>query len=65
MTFFTPRFGAALNLAAEAHAGQMRKGANSPYIHHPVAVSALVIEHGGTEDQAIACLLYTSPSPRD
>ena len=58
MTHFSPRYGAALTLAAEAHAGQVRKGANSPYIHHPVAVSALVIEHGGTEDQAIAGLLH-------
>ena len=58
MTSLTARYGAALSLAAEAHAGQTRKGTTIPYIYHPVAVSALVIEHGGTEDQAIAGLLH-------
>ena len=55
---FTNRYGAALALATDAHAGQFRKGTNIPYIYHPVAVSALVIEHGGNEDQAIAGLLH-------
>jgi (p)ppGpp synthase/HD superfamily hydrolase len=55
---FTARYGEALTYAAGAHDGQLRKGTSIPYIHHPVAVSALVIEHGGTEDQAIAGLLH-------
>jgi (p)ppGpp synthase/HD superfamily hydrolase len=55
---FTPRYGEALILASEAHEGQVRKGTAIPYIFHPVAVSALVIEHGGDEAQAIAGLLH-------
>ena len=55
---FTSRYGEALSYATAAHDGQLRKGTSIAYIHHPVAVSALVIEHGGTEDQAIAGLLH-------
>jgi hypothetical protein len=39
-------------------AGQVRKGTDIPYISHPIAVSSLVIEHGGDEDHAIAGLLH-------
>ena len=42
----------------ELHRNQTRKGATIPYISHLMAVSALVVEHGGTEDQAIAALLH-------
>lgn len=48
----------ALAYAARAHAGQNRKGTPLPYITHPVAVSALVLEHGGDEEQAAAALLH-------
>jgi len=58
MATFTARYGEALSLASRAHQGQVRKGTAIPYIYHPVAVSALVIEHGGDEDQAIAGLLH-------
>lgn len=60
----TDRFNRALQLAIEAHAGQVRKGAENaaglalPYITHPVAVAALVQRYGGTEDQVIAALLH-------
>ncbi|MBN8728455.1 MAG: HD domain-containing protein [Xanthomonadales bacterium] len=49
---------AALALAAEAHRGQVRKGTRIPYIAHPMAVAALVLEFGGSGDQAIAALLH-------
>jgi len=58
------KFNDALELAIEAHAGQIRKGTENnvgiavPYIIHPVAVAALVIRYGGNEDQAIAALLH-------
>lgn len=52
------RLANALAMAAEAHRGQFRKGTGIPYISHPMAVASLVIEHGGTEDQAIAGLLH-------
>jgi (p)ppGpp synthase/HD superfamily hydrolase len=52
------RYAEAVAYAADAHAGQVRKGTSIPYISHPLAVSALVLEHGGDEDQAIAALLH-------
>ncbi|WP_373503240.1 HD domain-containing protein [Aestuariivirga sp.] len=48
----------AVTYAAKAHAGQVRKGTDIPYISHPIAVSALVIENGGSEIQATAALLH-------
>lgn len=52
------RFDRALVYATQVHAGQLRKGAEIPYIAHLLAVAALVLEHGGDEDQAIAALLH-------
>jgi GTP pyrophosphokinase len=52
------RFGAAFRYAMELHGEQLRKGTPVPYISHLMAVAALVIEHGGDEDQAIAALLH-------
>ena len=48
----------ALVYATKIHAGQMRKGGDIPYVSHLLAVSALVIEDGGSEDGAIAALLH-------
>ena len=50
----------ALGWAAELHSSQTRKGKPVPYIAHLIAVSGLVWEDGGTEDQAIAGLLHDS-----
>lgn len=55
------RFDEALAYAAELHAGQVRKGTSIPYISHPIAVCALVLEDGGDEDEAIAALLHDGP----
>lgn len=52
------RFDRALDIACELHRFQWRKGSNTPYVGHLLAVAALVLEHGGTEDQAIAALLH-------
>ena len=54
----TPRYGEALAWADDLHRDQRRKGKPVPYISHLIAVSALVWEDGGTEDQAIAALLH-------
>ena len=62
----SPRFEAALVMATQLHAGQMRKGTEEqkrngteiPYVSHLLGVSSLVLEHGGSEDQAIAALLH-------
>jgi len=52
------RFFEALTYAASLHNRQLRKGAGTPYVAHLMAVSALVLEHGGSEDEAIAALLH-------
>ncbi len=52
------RFDDALLLASSHHREQLRKGSKVPYMTHLMSVSALVMEHGGTEDQAIAALLH-------
>lgn len=48
----------AFTLAYEWHTGHVRKKTTIPYISHLMAVSALVLEHGGTEKQAEAALLH-------
>ncbi len=52
------RFDDALLFAARHHREQLRKGSQVPYMSHLMSVSALVLEHGGTEGQAIAALLH-------
>jgi (p)ppGpp synthase/HD superfamily hydrolase len=52
------RFEEALVLAARLHARQKRKDKDLPYISHLLAVTALVLEDGGDEDEAIAALLH-------
>lgn len=56
--FLTERFEEALVLAAQFHARQLRKGTTIPYIAHLLAVTSLVLENGGNEDEAIAALLH-------
>jgi (p)ppGpp synthase/HD superfamily hydrolase len=55
---FTNRFDTAFSYARRLHHAQTRKGTTIPYISHLMSVAALVIEHGGNEDQAIAALLH-------
>jgi hypothetical protein len=52
------RFAEAVAYAATAHGDQVRKGTDLPYVSHLLAVAALVLEHGGTEPQAVAALLH-------
>lgn len=54
----THRFIEALQVAASLHEKQIRKGSDTPYVAHLLAVTALVLENGGDEDQAIAALLH-------
>ena len=51
-------FEQAFAYANTIHAAQRRKGTDAPYISHLLGVASLVIEHGGSEDQAIAALLH-------
>lgn len=48
----------AVAYAADAHNGQVRKGSDTPYLAHPLAVASLVMEFGGDEELAIAGLLH-------
>ena len=52
------RFERALLFASRLHADQLRKGSGIPYVAHLLSVAGLVLEHGGTEDEAIAALLH-------
>jgi (p)ppGpp synthase/HD superfamily hydrolase len=54
----TGRFQEALLYASQLHSMQTRKGTSVPYISHLLGVTALVLEDGGDEDQAIAALLH-------
>lgn len=47
--------------AVELHRHQARKGTSIPYLTHVLAVCSLVLEDGGTEDEAIAALLHDGP----
>ena len=51
----------ALQAAAVMHAAQRRKGdGRVPYLAHLMAVSSIVLDYGGSEDEAIAALLHDS-----
>lgn len=54
----TDRFATALSYAFELHREQKRKGTEIPYIGHLLEVAGIVIDYGGTEDEAIAALLH-------
>ena len=48
----------AIEVAAEAHQGQYRKGTSTPYITHPYAVGLILMEAGCTESVIIAGILH-------
>ena len=58
------RFEEALAFAARTHRTQLRKGSGIPYVGHLLGVCSLVIEDGGTEDEAIAALLHDAAEDR-
>src|SRR5215213_6256042 len=51
-------FGNALAFAAKLHGKQTRKGSDTPYISHLLAVTAIALDHGATENEAIAAVLH-------
>ncbi len=57
-TLLTTRFDDAFRYAHELHAGQTRKGTASPYVGHLMGVASIVLDDGGTEDEAIGALLH-------
>ena len=54
----SPRFSDALTYAATLHAEQRRKLSGAPYIAHLLAVTAIALEHGADENEALAALLH-------
>jgi (p)ppGpp synthase/HD superfamily hydrolase len=52
------RFDHAFLMASAHHRAQLRKGTDVPYVSHLLAVASLVLEMGGTEDEAIGALLH-------
>ncbi len=55
------RFEEALTLMCRLHKDQVRKGTQIPYVTHLLAVSSIVLDYGGSEDEAIAALLHDAP----
>ena len=54
----TLRLEQALRFAAQAHAGQLRKGSDTPYFEHVAAVALILDRMGFSEDVVIAGLLH-------
>lgn len=52
-----PRIKRALEFAAKAHEGQMRKS-GEPYISHPIAVAEILLEYDCDTDSVIAALFH-------
>src|ERR671926_58060 len=52
------RFDEAFQFASDLHRTQTRKSSGTPYIAHLMAVAAIALEYGATEDEAIAALLH-------
>jgi len=55
---FTLRMEEAMRFAAQAHAGQSRKGSATPYFEHVAAVALILDRVGYPEDVLIAGLLH-------
>jgi (p)ppGpp synthase/HD superfamily hydrolase len=58
MPTLTRRFDEAFRYAHEVHGAHVRKGNQTPYIGHLMGVSSIVLDDGGSEDEAIAALLH-------
>ena len=54
----TERFPRAIEYAIAAHLDDVRKGTTIPYLSHLIQVAGLVLEFGGTEEEAIGGLLH-------
>lgn len=55
----------ALEVAAQAHHGQFRKGTGTPYISHPYAVGLILMNAGCSEEVVIAGLLHDTVEDTD
>ena len=55
----------AIELAACAHRGQVRKGSGVPYLIHPLNVAKLLIQEGCVEEVVVAGLLHDTVEDTD
>jgi (p)ppGpp synthase/HD superfamily hydrolase len=58
------KFEEALLYAARLHRDQTRKGTDTPYVTHLLAVASIIGESGGTENEVVAALLHDAPEDR-
>ena len=58
MPMLSPRFDEALSYASRLHRAQFRKGTAIAYVSHLISAAAIALEHGATEEEAIAALLH-------
>ena len=58
------RFSEAVRWAAMLHADDVRKGTRIAYVSHLLAVASLVLEDGGSEEEAIAAMLHDAIEDR-
>jgi (p)ppGpp synthase/HD superfamily hydrolase len=58
MTKLSGRLDEAFAYAREVHQAQTRRGTSLPYLGHLMGVSSIVLDDGGSEDEAIAALLH-------
>lgn len=54
----TPKLAKAFGVAAEKFAGKTKKGGSIPYVSHLMGTCAIALEHGASEDEAVAALLH-------
>lgn len=54
----SPQFEKALIYATRIHGGKLRKKTRIPYIGHLLGVTAIALEYGANETEAIAALLH-------
>lgn len=55
----------AIEVAAQAHNGQYRKGTHTPYISHPYAVGLILMSEGCSEEVIIAGILHDTVEDTD
>jgi GTP pyrophosphokinase len=66
-----PPVSKAIDLAKQAHAGQIRRGSGSPYIVHPLRVALILLDLAEQKNAAIICagilhdVLEDSETPQD
>ena len=58
MIHFSSRLNHAIRVASRAHEGQFRKGSDTPYIAHPMAVAMITQQYMEDEDMFIAALFH-------